>query len=49
MRGRQNSMKEQGELVLLKFAKLVENEGSPEALPKLEGNRWNMTLKPKKK
>lgn len=49
MKGRQNNMKEQGELVLLKFAKLVENSGLPEFLPKLEGNRWNMILKPKKK
>lgn len=48
MKGRQNNMKE-GELVMLKFAKLVELSGLPEALPKLEGNRWNMVLKPKKK
>jgi translation initiation factor IF-3 len=49
MKGRQNNMKEQGELVMLKFAKLVEEYGSPEFLPKNEGNRWNMILKPKKK
>ena len=48
MKGRQNNMKEQGELVMLKFAKLVEEYGSPEALPKNEGNRWLMMLKPKK-
>jgi len=49
MKGRQNVMRENGEIVMLKFAQLVENFGIPEALPKLEGNRWNMTIKPKKK
>lgn len=49
MKGRQNNMKEQGELVMLKFAKLVEEFGIPEAMPKVEGNRWLMILKPKKK
>jgi len=49
MKGRQNNMKASGELVMLKFAQLVENFGIPEALPKLEGNRWNMTIRPKKK
>jgi translation initiation factor IF-3 len=49
MRGRQLSMSAQGELVMLKFAKLVEEYGLPESLPKMEGNRWLMTLKPKKK
>lgn len=48
MKGRQNNMKEQGELVMLKFAKLVEEFGTPEAMPKVEGNRWLMILKPKK-
>jgi translation initiation factor IF-3 len=49
MKGRQLSMSTQGELVMLKFAKLVEEYGIPESLPKMEGNRWIMTLKPKKK
>jgi len=47
MRGRQNMMKEQGEIVMLKFAKILEEVGTPEALPKLQGNKWNMILKPK--
>ena len=34
---------------MLKFAHFVEELGIPEALPKLEGNRWNMIIKPKKK
>jgi translation initiation factor IF-3 len=49
MKGRQNNMKEQGELVMLKFATLVQEFGTPEALPKCEGNKWLMILKPKKK
>ena len=49
MKGRQMSMKENGEIVMLKFAHFVEELGLPEALPKLEGNRWNMIIKPKKK
>jgi hypothetical protein len=28
---------------------LVEDFGIPEALPKLEGSKWSMILKPKKK
>lgn len=49
MKGRQNNMKESGELVMLKFAKLTEEYGIPESMPKLEGNRWLMILKSKKK
>ena len=42
-------MPERGELVMLRFAEILGEIGSPEALPKLEGARWLMTLKPKKK
>jgi len=49
MMGRQMAMKASGEIVMLKFAHFVEELGIPEALPKLEGNRWNMIIKPKKK
>ena len=49
MKGRQMAMKANGEIVMLKFAHFVEELGIPEALPKLEGNRWNMIIKPKKK
>jgi translation initiation factor IF-3 len=49
MRGREMNMKDNGQIVLLKFAQLVETSGIPESLPKLEGTRWNMILKPKKK
>lgn len=49
MRGRQLSMKEQGQIVMLKFAKLVEEVGVPEGLPRFEGGRWHMILKQKNK
>lgn len=49
LKGRQKSMPERGELVMLRFAEMLGEIGSPEALPKLEGTRWLMTLKPKKK
>ena len=38
-----------GELVMLKFAETLSEYGLPEALPKMEGNKWLMILKPKKK
>jgi len=42
-------MPERGELVMLKFATMLDELGVPEAFPKLEGNKWLMTLKPKPK
>ena len=49
MKGREKAMPEKGELVMYKFAQLVESIGLPESLPKLEGGRWLMMLKSKKK
>jgi len=49
LKGRQKSMPERGELVMLRFAEILSEFGLPEALPTLDGNRWIMTLKPKKK
>ena len=49
LKGRQRSMPEQGELILLKYADVLSEVGSPESLPKLEGSRWLMIMKPKKK
>lgn len=48
LKGRQKAMPEQGELVMLKFAEMLSSFGSPEALPKLDGSRWLMVLRPKK-
>lgn len=47
LKGRQKAMPEKGELVMLKFANIVSEYGMPEAMPKLDGSRWIMTLKPK--
>lgn len=48
MKGRENNMKENSELVMLKFASLLESCGLLESLPKLEGTKWTMIVKPKK-
>lgn len=48
-RGRNIVFKERGELLLLQFAKRLENVGSVEQLPTLEGKRMMMTISPKKK
>lgn len=47
MKARQNAMKDKGEIVMLKFAKILEEVGVPESLPKLQGNKWTMMMKPK--
>jgi translation initiation factor IF-3 len=49
LKGRQRANPERGELVILKFATLIEEFGSLESLPILQGNRWNMMIKPRKK
>lgn len=48
LKNREKATPEKGELVLLKFAQLVESHGSLEMLPKLEGNKWFCMIKPKK-
>lgn len=48
-KGREITYKEQGEIVLLKFAKELEGIGIPEYLPKMEGKRMLMMIKPVKK
>jgi len=47
-RGRSIVYKDQGELVLLKFAQELEEYGKVEQLPKLEGKRMIMMVAPKK-
>lgn len=47
-KGRKIVFKERGELVMLKFADILKDFGTPEAMPKLEGKRMFFTLKPKK-
>jgi len=48
-KGREITYKEHGEIVLLKFAKELEGIGVPESLPKMEGKRMVMMIKPIKK
>ncbi|MDR1458922.1 MAG: translation initiation factor IF-3 [Bacteroidales bacterium] len=48
-KGRSIIYKEQGELMLLNFAKSCEEYGKPEQLPRLEGKRMIMIISPIKK
>lgn len=47
-RGRSIVFKEQGELLLARFANDLEEYGKPETMPKLEGKRMILMLAPKK-
>lgn len=46
-KGRAIVYKEQGEILLLRFAQALEDNGKVELLPKLEGKRMFITLSPK--
>ena len=48
-KGRSILFKEQGEVLLLRFANDLEEYGKVDQLPKLEGKRMIITLSPKKK
>lgn len=48
-RGRTIVFKDRGELLLLKFLNELEDMGSAEALPKMEGRRMSVIISPKKK
>jgi len=48
-KGREITYKEKGEMVLLKFAEELTGIGIPEYMPKLEGKRMLMMIKPAKK
>ena len=48
-KGRSILFKEQGEILLLKFAQELEDAGKVEQLPQLEGKRMTMFISPKKK
>ena len=47
-RGRTIVYKEQGEVMLLKFAEALLEYGKPESMPKLEGKRMMMMIQPVK-
>jgi translation initiation factor IF-3 len=48
-KGRSILFKEQGEVLLLRFANDLEEYGKPEQLPRLEGKRMIVSFSPKKK
>jgi len=48
-KGRSIMYKDQGELILLNFAKACDEYGKPDQMPKLEGKRMIMILTPVKK
>ena len=48
-KGRSILFKEQGEVLLLRFANDLEEYGKPDQLPKLEGKRMIVSFMPKKK
>jgi translation initiation factor IF-3 len=48
-RGRSILFKEQGEILLLKFAQALEEVGKVDQMPTLEGKRMTMFISPKKK
>lgn len=49
LKGREKANPERGELVMLKFAQSVEEFGIPESMPKLEGGKWLMMMKTRRK
>lgn len=49
LRGRQRGNPDRGQIVMLRFATILESFGSAENVPKLESSKWLMILKPKKK
>ncbi len=48
-KGREIKFKDQGEVLLLKLLDEIGEYGTPESLPKLEGKRLTVFIKPKKK
>lgn len=46
-KGRNIIFKDKGQITMLKFADTLEEYGTPEALPKLEGKRMYFIIKPK--
>jgi translation initiation factor IF-3 len=49
LKGRQNQMSDRGEFVMLRFVDMLSEFGVSEAMPKLEGSKWVMIIKPLKK
>jgi translation initiation factor IF-3 len=48
-KGRGIAFKDQGQIVLLKFAEMLKDVGVPESMPKLEGKQMHFLIRPSKK
>jgi len=48
MKGRENARPETAEIVVLKFLESIQEKGVPESMPRLDGKRWTVIIKPKK-
>jgi translation initiation factor IF-3 len=49
LKGRQKAHPERGEVTVLKFLDIISEYGVAEAMPKMEGSRWLVMIKPKRK
>lgn len=49
LKGRQKSMPERGELVMLKMIDMLSDLGEPESMPKLDNGKWIVMIRPSKK
>lgn len=48
-RGREMAFQDRGKILLLKFVEALSEYGTPEAMPKMEGRKMNVFIKPKNK
>lgn len=48
LKSREKAKPEQGELVMLNFINMLQEVGSPESMPKMDGNKWICIIKQKK-
>jgi translation initiation factor IF-3 len=49
VKGRQKAAPERGEITMLNFIQKVQEVGLPETMPRYEGNRWIVMIRPKAK
>lgn len=49
VKGRQKAAPERGEITMLNFIQKVQEVGTPETMPRYEGNRWIVMIRPKTK
>jgi translation initiation factor IF-3 len=47
LKGRQKGSPERGQMIMLKFASILEDIGVPESMPNLESSKWIMMMKAK--